>query len=26
MLSRKYNSYFIDIKKGMDKKNFEKIW
>ena len=26
MLSQKYNSYFIDIEKGMDKKNFEKIW
>ena len=26
MLSKEYSSYFIDINKEMDKKNFEKIW
>ena len=26
MLSKKYKTYFIDINKEMDKKNFEKIW
>jgi len=26
MLSKEYSTYFIDINKEMDKKNFEKIW
>lgn len=26
MLSKEYNTYFIDINKEMDKKSFEKIW
>ena len=26
MLSNEYDSYFIDIDKKIDKKNFEKIW
>jgi hypothetical protein len=26
MLSNKYNTYFIDINKEIDKENFEKIW
>lgn len=26
MLSKKYNSYFIDVKKEMDKKSFERTW
>jgi hypothetical protein len=26
MLSSKYNSYFININKELDKKSFEKIW
>ena len=26
MLSKKYDTYFIDINKKMDKKSFEKIW
>jgi hypothetical protein len=26
MLSRNYKSYFIDMKKTVDKKSFEKIW
>ena len=26
MLSKKYDSYFIDINKEMDKKSFEKTW
>ncbi len=26
MLSKEYNTYFIDVNKKMDKKYFEKIW
>ena len=26
MLSNEYNSYFIDVDKEIDKKNFEKVW
>jgi len=26
MLSKKYDSYFIDVNKEMDKKSFEKMW
>jgi hypothetical protein len=26
MLSNKYDSYFIDVNKEMDKKSFEKMW
>jgi hypothetical protein len=26
MLSKKYTSYFVDINRVMDKKDFEKIW
>jgi len=26
MLSKKYNSYFIDVNREMNKKSFEKIW
>lgn len=26
MLSRKYNSYFTDVNKEIDKKSFEKMW
>jgi len=26
MLSKKYNSYFIDVKKEIDKKSFENTW
>jgi len=26
MLSKKYKSYFIDVKKEIDKKSFEKTW
>jgi hypothetical protein len=26
MLSNKYKTYFVDINKEVDKKNFEKIW